>query len=158
MTGGAGIGAIVLAVCGGVVYHMSAKSIPKDLPPALTLVVAYAAALLISAVAHLSLTALAGSGSPGLSAAPGRALSGVDGGRLVHPAVIGLGLGAAMIELGYVLTYRAAWSVSVASVIVNGIVAAMLVPLGVLLFGEHLSSGRALGLLLVLSGVWLLRQ
>ena len=36
--------------------------------------------------------------------------------RLLHPAVLGLGLGAALIELGYVLTYRAAIPVSVASI------------------------------------------
>ena len=84
--------------------------------------------------------------------------SGSTSRRLVHPAVIGLGLGAAMIELGYVLTYRAAWSVSVASVIVNGMVAAMLVPLGVLVFGEQLSTARVAGLLFCLVGVWLLKQ
>lgn len=143
MIGGSAIGAIVLAVCGGVVYHMSAKSIPKDLPPGLVLVVAYAAALVISLAAHVLLPAL----SPGAS-----------GGRLTHPAVIGLGLGAAMIELGYVLTYRAAWSVSVASVLVNGMVAALLIPVGIFLFGEHLSAPRVAGLLLCLAGVWLLRQ
>ncbi len=62
-----------------------------------------------------------------------------------------------MIELGYVLTYRAAWPVSLASVIVNGMVAALLVPIGVWLFGEHLSPARILGLLLCLAGVWLLQ-
>jgi drug/metabolite transporter (DMT)-like permease len=143
MIGGSALGAVLLAVAGGVLYHASAKSIPKDLPPALLLVVAYAAALIVSLLAHLSL--------PGLS-------SGSTSGRLAHPAVIGLGLGAAMIELGYVLTYRAAWSVSVASVIVNGMVAAMLVPLGVLVFGEQLSTARVAGLLLCLAGVWLLKQ
>lgn len=142
MIGGSAIGAILLAICGGVIYHVSAKSIPKDLPPALAIVVAYAAALLISAVAHLF-----------LPPAPGAAASS----RLVHPAVIGVGLGAAMIELGYVLTYRAAWSISVTSVIVNGTVAALLVPVGLLLFGEHLSSTRILGLLMCLIGVWLLK-
>jgi drug/metabolite transporter (DMT)-like permease len=144
MMGGSPAGAILLAVLGGVVYHASAKSIPKDLPPALVLVVAYASALVISVLAHFSV--------------PGLANGAASADRLTHPAVIGLGLGAAMIELGYVLTYRAAWSVSVASVIVNGMVAALLVPLGVLLFGEHLSSARILGLLLCLAGVWLLRH
>ena len=143
MSGASAFGAVLLAVLGGVVYHLSAKSIPKDLPPALLLVVAYAAALLASLAAHLSV--------PGLA-------NGSISGRLAHPAVIGLGLGAAMIELGYVLTYRAAWSISVASVLVNGMVAAMLVPLGVLWFGEHLSTTRVLGLLLCLAGVWLLKQ
>lgn len=151
MTGGSAIGAIMLAVCGGVVYHMSAKSIPKDLPPGLVLVVAYACALAASLAAHVSL--------PAMSANTSAVLSEVErSGRLTHPAVIGLGLGAAMIELGYVLTYRAAWSVSVASVLVNGMVAALLIPVGIFLFGEHLSPPRVLGLLLCLAGVWLLRH
>ena len=143
MSPGPAVGAVLLAVCGGVVYHLSAKQIPKDLPPALLLVVAYAAALLVSLAAHLSM--------PGLS-------SGSTSNRFLHPAVLGLGLGAAMIELGYVLTYRAAWSMSVASVLVNGMVAAMLVPLGVWLFGEHLSAVRVAGLLFCMAGLWLLRQ
>jgi drug/metabolite transporter (DMT)-like permease len=143
MSGGSALGAVLLAVLGGVVYHTSAKSIPKDLSPTLVLVVAYTSALIVSALAYFTL--------PGVSGGNGA-------GRLAHPGVIGLGLGAAMIELGYVLTYRAAWSVSVASVIVNGIVAALLVPLGVLLFGEHLTAARVAGLLLCLAGVWLLRH
>ena len=143
MMGGSAVGAVVLAVCGGVVYHAAAKSVPRDLAPGLVLVVAYGVALGISALAHVLLPA-----PPGTVAAL----------RLAHPGVIGLGVGAAMIELGYILTYRAAWPVSVASVVVNGMVAALLVPLGIGLFGEHLSSTRVLGLVLCLAGVWLLRH
>ena len=58
MIGGSALGAVLLAVAGGVLYHASAKSIPKDLPPALLLVVAYAAALIVSLLAHLSLPGL----------------------------------------------------------------------------------------------------
>jgi multidrug transporter EmrE-like cation transporter len=63
-----------------------------------------------------------------------------------------------MIELGYVLTYRAAWPVSVASVVVNGMVAALLVLVGLAVFGERLSFVRMAGVLLCLGGVWLLRH
>jgi multidrug transporter EmrE-like cation transporter len=127
---------------GGVLYHISAKSVPKDLAPALVLVVAYATALAISGVSHVWLS------SHGVAASP----------RLLHPAVLGLGVGAAMIELGYVLTYRAAWPVSVASVVVNGMVAALLVFVGLAVFGERLSLVRVAGMLLCLGGVWLLRR
>jgi multidrug transporter EmrE-like cation transporter len=137
------VAAILLAVAGGVVYHVSAKSIPRDLAPALELVEAYATALAISALGHLSFS----SGSSSLASL-----------RLLHPAVLGLGVGAALIELGYVLTYRAAWPVSVASVVVNGIVAAALVPIGLVAFGEHLTWSRLGGMLLCLAGVWLLRS
>jgi multidrug transporter EmrE-like cation transporter len=134
---------IVLAVTGGVLYHVSAKSVPRDLAPGLVLVVAYATALAISGIAHPWL--------PSSTVARGAW-------PLLHPAVLGLGLGAALIELGYVLTYRAAWPVSVASVVVNGMVAALLVPAGLLAFGEHVSLLRVAGMVLCLAGVWLLRH
>lgn len=141
MTGTSTVVAVLLAVGGGVLYHISAKSVPKDLAPALVLVVAYATALALSGTAHLWLTSHGGAVTP----------------RLLHPAVLGLGVGAAMIELGYVLTYRAAWPVSVASVVVNGMVAAVLVLVGLVVFGERLSLVRFTGMLLCLGGVWLLR-
>jgi multidrug transporter EmrE-like cation transporter len=138
--------AVLLAVGGGVLYHISAKSVPKDLPPTLVLVVAYLTALALSGLAHLWVTS---QGGP----VPGAALL-----RLLHPAVLGLGAGAAMIELGYVLTYRAAWPVSVASVVINGVVAALLVLVGLAAFGERLSAVKVAGMLLCLGGVWLLRR
>lgn len=134
--------AVAVATSGGVLYHVAARSIPKDLPPALVLVAAYATALVISAAAH----AVAGLGA---AASPT---------RLVHPAVLGLGVGAAMIEIGYVLMYRAAWPVSVTSIMVNGTVAAILVLVGMLAFGERMSAVRAAGIALCLAGVWLLRR
>jgi multidrug transporter EmrE-like cation transporter len=146
MTGTSTLFALLLAVAGGVLYHISAKSIPRDLAPALVLVVAYATAVAISGVAHLWLASL------------GPATSSAGSARLLHPAVLGLGVGAAMIELGYVLMYRAAWPVSVASQVVNGMVAALLVVVGLAVFGERLSLVRVVGLLLCLGGVWLLRH
>jgi drug/metabolite transporter (DMT)-like permease len=134
---------LLLAVAGGVLYHTAAKSVPKDLAPALVLVVAYVTALAISGAAHWAMPAASGS-----------AVSWA----LLHPAVLGLGLGAAMIEIGYVLTYRADWPVSITSVMINGAVAALLVPLGLLLFAETMSWTRVAGMLLCMAGVWLLRR
>ena len=133
---------ILLAVTGGVVYHTAAKSIPKDLAPGLVLTVAYAVALAISVAAYIALP-LGGDATPR---------------RLAHPAVLALGLGAAIIELGYVLTYRAAWPISTASVIVNGLVAALLIPVGLLVFHEGMSVRRTAGITLCIAGLWLLRR
>jgi drug/metabolite transporter (DMT)-like permease len=134
---------LLLAISGGVLYHAAAKSVPKDLAPALVLVVAYATALAISGAAHVAMPAATAASSWS---------------ALLHPAVLGLGIGAAMIEIGYVLTYRADWPVSVTSVMINGAVAALLVPVGLLIFGERMSWTRVGGMLLCLAGVWLLRR
>jgi drug/metabolite transporter (DMT)-like permease len=143
MTGLTVLPAILLAVSGGVVYHVCAKSVPRDVAPAVVLVAAYATALLLSALALLG-PALGG-GQASLS-------------RTLHPGILGLGLGAAMIELGYLLAYRAAAPVSATSVVVNGLVAALLIPLGLLVFGERLTAARAAGIVCCLLGVWLLRR
>ena len=100
---------------------------------------AYSTALAVSAAAHAWLPFETSGTSPS---------------RLLHPGVLGLGIGAAMIELGYVLTYRAGWPVSVASQLVNGMVAVLLVGVGLVGFGHLLSGLRVIGLLLCLAGVW----
>jgi drug/metabolite transporter (DMT)-like permease len=135
--------AVLLAIAGGVVYHISAKSVPGDAVPTRVLLVAYLTALAITGIAYLVLPLQRG-------AAP---LS-----RLLHPAVFGLGIGAAMIELGYVLAYRAAFPVSGTSLLVNSVVATLLVPVGLIAFAEHMSIARMVGMLLCFLGVWLLRH
>jgi drug/metabolite transporter (DMT)-like permease len=133
--------AVLLAAGGGVIYHVSAKSVPRDAAPSLVLLVAYMTALAISGLAHVSLHMEQGHIRPS---------------RLLHPGILGLGIGAAMIELGYLLAYRAAWPVSVTSVVVNSMVAAVLIPVGLMAFGEHVSVTRIAGMMLCLTGLWLL--
>ena len=78
--------------------------------------------------------------------------------RLWHPAVAAVGLGALMIELGFLLTYRAAWPVSIASVITNGLVAILLIPIGAAIFGEPITAIKLAGVVLCLLGVSLLQR
>ena len=133
---------LVLVVSGSLVYHIAAKSVPKALDPVASVIGVYAAALLGS----MAVYAAARPGSlPGMS-------------RLWHPAIAAVGLGALMIELGFLVTYRAAWPVSTASVITNGLVAVLLVPVGALLFGESITMVRVIGVVLCLIGVSLLQR
>jgi drug/metabolite transporter (DMT)-like permease len=143
VTGTAAFIAVLLAACGGVIYHVSAKSVPRDAAPSLVLLVAYVTALSISGLAVVS-----------LRVEPGH----IRSSRLLHPGILGLGVGAAMIELGYLLAYRAASPVSVTSVVVNSIVAACLIPVGLMAFDEHVSLTRIAGMILCLTGAWLLRH
>jgi hypothetical protein len=132
---------LVLTVSGGVVYHIAAKSVPKSIDPMLALVVLYTAALAASVAVGLSFSEVR----------PTTVAAGF------HPAVVGMGLGAVMIEFGYLLIYRAAWPVSTASVLINGLVAVLLIPIGMLAFGEHMTGPRAAGVGLCLLGLALLR-
>ena len=132
---------LALTVSGGVVYHIAAKSVPRSVDPMVALVVLYAAALTASVAVCLSFS---GVRPVSLTAA-------------IHPAVVAVGLGAVMIEFGYLLIYRAAWPVSTASVLINGVVAVLLIPIGMAAFGEHMTAGRGAGVALCLFGLALLR-
>lgn len=134
---------LLLTIGGGLMYHLAAKSIPRTFDPAAALIGVYATALAGSVLVYAAL---------GPRSAPLR----VSG--LWHPTIAAVGLGALAIELGYLLIYRAAWPVSVASVIANGLVAILLVPLGAAVFGESISATRTLGILLCLAGISLLRR
>jgi multidrug transporter EmrE-like cation transporter len=133
---------LALTVTGGVVYHIATKSVPRSIDPMLALVVLYAAALAASALVYLGFS---GAHLP-------------TGASAIHPAVVGVGLGAVMIEFGYLLIYRASWPVSTASVLINGVVAVLLIPIGMTAFGERMTAGRGAGVVLCLLGLALLRS
>jgi drug/metabolite transporter (DMT)-like permease len=134
---------LALAVAGSLVYHAAAKSIPKSLDPAAALIGLYATALAGSVVTFTLFRSAPA--SPQLA-------------RFWHPTVAMVGIGALLIELGFLLAYRGAWPVSTASVIANALVAAMLLPLGALAFGEAITVDHVLGVLLCLIGVSLLQR
>jgi len=134
---------LLLAVCGGVVYHLAAKSIPKSIDPSAALIGLYATALAGAVVTYAVLRS--GPVTPRLDA-------------YWHPTIAAVGLGALIIELGFLLAYRGAWPVSTASVIANALVAVFLVPLGVVVFREPITLERAIGVVLCLLGVTLLQR
>ena len=68
-------------------------------------------------------------------------------------AVFILGLAAASIELGFLLAYRASWRISLAAVATNVTVTILLVPIGVMIFKDHLSLRNILGLVFCILGL-----
>ena len=136
------VGPPLLIIGGSLLYHVAAKSVPKTIAPLAALVGVYFTALVASIVAY----AVASRASASPMAAIG------------HPTVAAVGLGVLMIELGFLLTYRAAWPVSMASVMMNGIVAVLLLPVGAALFGEAITFVRIAGVVLCLLGLALLQK
>jgi drug/metabolite transporter (DMT)-like permease len=135
-------GPLLLVVGGSLVYHVAAKSVPKALEPFGALTGVYATALIASFVAY--------------AVARGGTMPAVSG--LWHPTVAAVGIGALMIELGFLLTYRAAWPVGIASVLTNGLVAVLLLPIGALVFGEPITAIRVAGVILCMLGVFLMQH
>src|SRR5436305_9259363 len=128
----------VLAVGGMLFYHVSQKSIPKEINPFLVTILAYVVGILLCTI-----FAVAYPGRKGL----------VESLRGSNWAVFVLGAAAASIEVGFLLAYRAGWKISVAAVATNVAVTAMLIPIGIIVFKDHLSLRNILGLIFCVLGL-----
>lgn len=133
------LSALLLAVAGSVIYHLSLKHVPQAVNPFLTLAVSYGLAMLLCLVGMLF--------SPG-----SRSL------LAVNWSSSGVALGILGIELGFLLAYRAGWQMGVASLSANVISTLVLLPLGFLLFREQPSLLRLGGAMVSLTGLWLMLQ
>jgi len=122
---------IVLVIASTVIYHFTQKATPADAHPLLTLAVTYVAA-----------TALC------LALLPFFPLRASLGESLRHLNWASIALAAAVtgIEVGFLLAYRAGWNISLAALIANTAVAAILAPAGLLLFAERLTPIQMVGI------------
>lgn len=134
---------LLMTIIGGALYHLSSKSVPRTLHPLSAIIIAYAAAIALCLVAALFYQA-----DESFAASF----------REIGWAAIGLGAGAAMIEVGFLLAYRAGWQLSVTSIIVNVSVAVILIPVGLALFRERLSGWNVLGIVFCLIGLMLISK
>lgn len=132
---------IALTVLGGVLYHVSQKATPRGVNPVPAIIVAYLVALGVSLVLllldpqrHATLASL----------------------RQMNWATVALGLAIVGVELGFLLAYRAGWSLNSAAVTSNVAVAVLVVPAGMLLFREPLLPRNLLGILFAVVGLLLL--
>src|SRR5215510_12837028 len=128
----------VLTVGGMVLYHLSQKSVPPAMNPFLVTILAY-----IVGIALCGACALVYPGRKSL----------VESLKLSNWAVFTLGAAAALIELGFLLAYRAGWRISVAAVATNAAAAIVLIPLGLLAFKDQLSWRNILGLTFCVLGL-----
>ncbi len=133
---------MLFVVLGNVVYHVSQKSIPRGLDPVFSVFVSYVTALALSALLL-----------PWAASRPIRA----SWNRTTW-ASVGVGVGAFVIEFAFLFVYRSGWNISLASFAGSAALAAILVPIGVLLFRERLSWVNAVGLLLCLLGFFLVTR
>jgi drug/metabolite transporter (DMT)-like permease len=129
---------IAVVVFSTVLYHVAQKSIPPEAPPLLSLLVSYGVAI----AGTLALLPFFPVRAP-LS----RAF------RQLNWASAAIGLTIVGVELGFLLAYRAGWRVSVGAAVSNAAVAALLVPVGLIFFGERLSGLNGFGLLLCVAGL-----
>ena len=128
----------LLTVAGMVLYHLSQKSVPPGMNPFIVTILAYLVGIALCAVCTLVY--------------PGKK-SIVETIKLSNWAVFTLGASAALIELGFLLAYRAGWKISMAAVATNAAAAMVLVPIGILAFKDQLSWRNIMGLIFCIFGL-----
>jgi hypothetical protein len=132
-----------LTVAGMVLYHLSQKSVPPGVNPFLVVVLAY-----IVGIALCLVCAVAYPGKKNL----------IESLKLSNWAVFTLGAAAALIELGFLLAYRAGWKISMAAVATNAAAAIALIPIGILVYKDHLSWRNLVGLVFCIFGLALVMR
>ena len=134
---------ILMAVSGGVLYHVAQKSVPKQVSPFAAIMMAYAIGILCCLVAIVFVPR----DRPLLESWQG-----------ANWAVWMIGISATIIEISILLAYRAGWNISITSVVVNISVALMLLPIGLFVFRERVSLPNVLGVAFCLIGLYLLSR
>ena len=124
-------------------YHLSQKTIPKEINPFHATAIAY----LMGIVVCIAL---------GFSYSGDRSITSSI--KTSNWAVLGMGVGAAAIEVGFMLAYRMGWKISLTAVATNVAATAVLIPIGLLVFREHLSLRNILGVVFCLLGLLLVAR
>lgn len=128
---------ILIILISNVLYDISAKSFPEEINVQAGLVLDY----IIAAVVSLILFFL----TCEVKNFPGEL-------KKVNWATFTLALGCAGIDLGYILLFRAGWSISFGSLICNILIAISLIFIGIIFYHEYINKYHLIGISLCLIG------
>lgn len=132
---------ITLAICSSALYHFAAKSTPANVNFPVSLMVTYAAALVVTWIIALLFPADKG------FAAELKNLNWAS--FLLAVAIVG-------IEFGFLLTYRAGWNLGIAAVLTNVVASLILVPVAIYVFKDKLSWVNIAGIVVCFAGLVML--
>ena len=138
--------ALAVAVVGQVLYQLMQKLVSHDAHPVLSLLAFY----LLAAVMSLPLFWLYPLNG-GLGAIPLQL-------HKLNWAVAGVAASIVLIELGFLLAYRAGGSLQTSYVTSAAFTTGLLVLIGAVAFAERLGPTRIAGLTLCLAGIWLMSR
>ncbi|MCS6908945.1 MAG: EamA family transporter [Anaerolineales bacterium] len=128
----------VLAILGSVAYHHFVKRISPAIHPIVSIVGIYVGVLLLS-------------GSLLLVFPPAEGYR--HHFRQINWVQLAVAISVFLIELGFVLMYRAGWNLSTANLVTGVVINILLVALGLLLLREKVSLINAIGIVLSIIGV-----
>ncbi len=134
---------IFMTIAANVVYHIAQKSVPTKADPILSTLVMYSVALLVTLILY-----------PIFSGGNNLRESFAE----LNWAPFAIGVVIVAVEIGFLLVYRSGWNISIASVTANVILTLVLLPVGLIFFGEHLSLKNIFGIGMCIAGVWLINS
>ncbi len=134
---------LLIIILGGLIYQFAQKSVVKGINAYFVIVIAYLVGIVLCFICQW------------LYPAEGTL---TETFRKSNWAVYGLGVGAVLIEVGFLLAYRQGWQISLTSMLVNMIISLVLVPVGLLVYKERLSGWNALGMAFYFVGLVLLSK
>jgi uncharacterized membrane protein len=132
-----------IAVGGILLYHLAQKSIPAGLNPFFVLMLAYAVGILTCAICAFFF--------PSDKSFLGSI-------RETNWAVVAVGISVVLIEIGFLLAYRAGWKISTAAVATNVAGTVLLIPIGLAVYKEQLSIRIIIGLIFCVLGLILVTK
>lgn len=132
---------IVLAILASTLYHFTQKQTPASVNPAVSILVTYIVAGIITLLMFFFF--------------PVREdlFSEI---RKLNWASYALAVSIVGIEVGFLLIYRSGWSVGIAAVLVNVAAALALIPVALFFFKDKISLVNILGILVCLVGLIML--
>jgi drug/metabolite transporter (DMT)-like permease len=132
----------ILIVLGLVIYQVSQKSTDQNANPFVVVIMAYLIGIAACIVGYFLIPRQDDALVPMM--------------RTVVWSALGIGLGAAAIEIGFMVAYRAGWNLSLLPVAVNVCGAVLLILIGLIAFRESLSTEKIIGILLCIGGLILI--
>ena len=133
----------LLGAGGLAALHLVQRMVPAGGNAGATLASAYVVAALACIAAFPVLT-------------PGKTLA--EGFATVSWHPLALGAAIACCEIGVLLSFRAGWPVGTTGVSMSAVMVLILIPIGVLAFGEALTIQLAVGVAMLLGGLYLLSR
>jgi drug/metabolite transporter (DMT)-like permease len=134
---------LLLVISGNVLYHISQKSVPKNISPLWMIILAYAVGIVICLCSFFALPA---------NQSVGAFVS------QLNWSVLGIGSGAAAVEIGLLLAYRSGWNLGITSIVISAATASILIPVSLLFFRESLTLRHLLGAACCLLGLILISK
>ncbi len=134
---------IALVILSNVAYHIVAKSTPQNANPLVSLTVTY-------------LTALAASVALFFLSGPQKGF--IASVRELNWTSVALGIAIIGLEFGYIMAYRLGANVSTGPMISYIVLSLLLIPVGMLLYHEHVSYSQLIGIAFCIAGLFLIYQ